>query len=683
IEGRSRDLSSHEPALGSISGTVTEKTVRYQPELYNQLFGDIREGDSFTKEEQDAMNSDFWQGFVITTEEPMPGLDMIIREHSFQRASTFKRHVVTDKAGCFSFDALPQGQYEIQIVRPDDIPRLRQDDRLLSRKVYLKAGEANILDFSLPAENAAITGRIINREGRPVVGARVSANTLDNLGLSFDEECYGDRRRLETIHVSTDNEGRYALTGLLLASFTHAMEYICYGECPRDMYVVTAEADGYGPVRVLAPPFTRHLEKSVRMLGEGTHALSQRLGSRNQTKAPYEETPQPSFAGDALAVPDIELYNSATLSGVVENTYGEIQPAAEVKMVLEESSKTKLSPLKPVPILPKEVKADDQGAFQISSLPPGLYTFEIRTEVNGLQKAINPALMINEGVSLEKVRVVVKADEKGILFGMVADRSTGDPVEAFTVEVSTPAGLAYGNFREGSFHLRGVPAEEAKVTIKASEYASEVVLIHVQGGTENELHAALSRAGSVEGQVTLDGSPVTGIMKVYLHGGSGPAIHSAWFDGRYRIDGLKGGVLHRLVVHAQPTRGSNANLIAHISIVPQTNAVTSQDFALHRPPSEIQGEVVINGPLDIWQVKVFEGSMPDFDTSVWNPNLRAGTHGRASPADFHILVWPGTYTVLARQLVKDDGGELILVEEKTELVTVDNGEKAKVSFLFK
>lgn len=670
---------------GSIRGTATALTHSYHPEAVYQLLAGIQPGE--TGEQIEARWAE--PGAVLRREErrALSGVEIVLNRCRPLEGVPSELRVLTDEAGAYSFDLLAPGDWEVRIVPGADLPMLRPDYRLVHRKLRLEPGEARTVDFELPGEGAAVAGRVLDGSGRPIAGARVTAEVTADAN-PIQEGTYGLPPRLAPIAAETDDQGRYRLSGLPPASLQDAMEYLRSGRIFGDTYAITAEAEGRAPVRILAPPFTAHLESSARSIAEGFLTLAERMGVDEGERSSMTLDPDvlpAAFLEHALLLPDIVLHESASVSGTVEDTRGERLPGAVLRFSLLGRRELECPPMVPVPVWPGRTTTDQEGAFRKLGLPPGEYEFRVRTGGKVSQNALNPPLSVRPGARIEGYCIRIQALELGTLSGSVVDAVTGEPIDTFQVRIAAENRFATPPGRDGAFRLESVPAGPAWITIRAKGYAQEERTAVVRGGAVTEVHVALGLEASIRGRLTLDGSPVWGSVLAQLEDGT---HHEKCYaqsdaDGRYRIDGLKSGVPHLLRASMGLGADNPGQLLATATVVPQAGIETIRDFDLRRPPSTVRGRVIAQEGTCRWQVYAFEGGAVGRIPPDWDPSLIARVWGLDGPGPYELPVPPGSCAVLARLHGPDPEGDLVFVEEKTAFLSLEAGETAELDFDFR
>ncbi len=673
---------------GSIRGTATALTHSYHPELLYQVLAGIQPGE--TGKQIEARLGEAGPVLRKEARRALSGVEIVLSRSRPSEGVPAEQRALSDEAGAYAFDLLAPGDWEVRIVPGADLPRLRSDHRLLHRKLRLEPGEIRIVDFELPGEGAAVAGRVLDGSGRPLAGARVTAVAIADPD-PIPDGMHGDPLRLASVTAETDEQGRYRLGGLLPASLQDAMEYVRAGRCFAGMYAVTAEADGLASARILAPPFAVHLERSARSIAEGLLTLAELMGVDERERASMvldpDALPAP-FLDGALLLPDLVLFESASVSGTVEDTRGELLPGAQLTWRLLGISDPADHSMVPVPVVPGPIVADDEGAFRVADLPPGDYeisVFAVFTDTPLSQRALNPPLSLRAGARIEGLRVWIQGIEMGTIAGIVADAATGESIDAFEVGLIASGGYSIWWGREGAFRIEPVPAGSAMLTIRAKGYAPEELTALVRGGAVTELHAALGREASVRGRLTLDGSPARGsvLVRILDDASSETGYVHADAAGQYRIDGLKSGAPHRLSVSLDLGTNNPGQLLAAASVVPQAGEETTQDFDLRRPPSTIRGTVTMKEEPCRWHVYAFEGGAVGRIPPEWDPSLIARVWGRDGPGPYELPVPAGSCAVLARLYEPGPAGNLVLLDEKTALLSLEPGETAELDFDFR
>lgn len=648
----------------SLSGRVfarsatydTAKLERLGPGLVGTSHPDLRDPELVEVESP--------RGFVKENERVLADVEVIARDSARRSSANEERRTRTDERGEYRFDHLPPGHWMVDIEPPWGVAKFGPRDWFGPREVSLDAGEAAVLDFPLLALVATLAGRVVDTALLPVAGASVTGDTLHTLGLVRGES-YGDVRLIEAVRATTDDQGRYELTGVLPASFEEARAYFARGELSRDAYTVSAAAAGHCPARVVVLPILPNVAEFLMILNPGY---------------PSADGPLPTYSEGRIQLPDIVLAESASVAGVVVTPGGEGFPHARVHLLSTAHEAAIPPPLTPVPIPGEWVQADEDGAFRIADVAPGEYVFEVTSPDTGLLRAKNPPFAVVEGARIEGVHVLVRTDEKGTIAGTVVDEATGAAVKDFTVQYTGRDGSACEHRKGGAFRLERVPAGPTSLQVKASRYAVAELSIDVRGGTVSEVRVPLHRSGTVEGRLTVDGSPASGTVYAQREDGARRDLAGGSFKGNYRIEGLESGRPYSLVAYLSSAKSLEGELVAHASVVPDAGEVVHQEFEVQLPASAIRGAITAPDANARWQVFAFEGPSLYLEDPHLSPYLRAMAGGVGASGRFELPVAPGTYTVLARRLAPDVSGAPVRERELSRRVTVTAATPATADF---
>ena len=166
------------------------------------------------------------------TGEPIPGVRVWI---PYVRHPVVLRETVSDQAGKYLLDHLPEGTYPIRHVVPDGVVQevhSTEEGAPPEREVTLTADQqVEGVDIGFE-RGVAVSGRVTDARGNPIAGARLHAFSVP-LGGG------GQAFRTRTSEVATAADGAYQLWGVRASD-----------EC---MYRMTVLAEGYR--RVQSAPF--------------------------------------------------------------------------------------------------------------------------------------------------------------------------------------------------------------------------------------------------------------------------------------------------------------------------------------------------------------------------------------------------------------------------------------------
>lgn len=682
-EGASDGLAR--AATASIRGTVRCTRETYHPEVIDKARARFDPGVEPPSEELDAAWAQLTREVLTRASDAAQDVEVLVAPVRVAQRGSAPARVRTDAAGGFVVEGLPEGDYEVRVAPPPGTPAFRGDDPRVHRGVSLRAGQVATADFELPLGAASLSGRVVDARGDAIADARVGVARIEEVlaAGSWNNwgESYGDVTRLQRQEVRTNVAGRFRVDGLQSASFSDALGAARGGQgLTRSMVALDVVAAGYVPLRLLALPLGEDVERAASGAWQRLLDWSVSLGDKGLEDVGsgplYGGEPRPVFVDGAQVLTDLVLVRSASIAGTVADPDGHPLAQAELRLVPAGGHAPEPRWLVAAPVLPEWIATGTGGAFALEDLPAGSYTFEVRTAENGVQQATNAPLTIAEGARLRDVHVVVRADEKGALAGTAVDAQSGEPLPAFRVAVRTSQGWSSAEGSDGAFRVEKLQEGPIQVRVQAEGYATAELESDVRGGATTAISAALDPAGSLEGAVTLDGAPARGMLSLYVDDGSDTLAHSGWFDGRYRAEGLRASVPHRLVARVQLAPGSY--VVARARALPGDPA-TVQDLALARPPETLRGTVRDDDEDSRWSVYAFEAGASAIDEPTLSPLLLAAADGRGSPGAFELGLPPGQCTLLLRVFRKDPAGGPPRHEDRWRNVVVQPGSSEPIT----
>ncbi len=175
---------------------------------------------------------------------------------------------------------------------------------------------------------------------------------------------------------------------------------------------------------------------------------------------------------------------------------------------------------------------DDEGAFKLDGLMPGLYKIEVFAR--GYQTAILDAVQVEPGDSKAlEIRL-----ERGLAVrGVVRDGEDGQAVSGARVRV--PGSFSVETDSEGAFELEGL-SRTSMIEVQHPRYMTESIRDLDTERTE-PIEVLLHRGGAVEGTVFGEGGVPLAGAEVQTLDRSGQKSVSTGPDGRYFLEGLHPG----------------------------------------------------------------------------------------------------------------------------------------------
>jgi|GEM_PF-2698520 len=652
-------------ATCSISGTVTDKSVSYHP----RRLATVR----LDPHNQGAGREAVDRALVDTADKPLPGVRITLVRAGFHVASLRRPETISDGRGQYAFRFLPPGNYEVSAEPPEGAVSLRDRHPDQGRALRLQPGEhRDDVDFSFRFDGLSIAGCVTDTGGIPIAGAELTAE--------YGPRWIGESNTPGRVSVNTvsDEDGRYRLDGLLPTDIRQASYFLKGGSLPRReerMISVRASALGYVPAQILVPPITEDLARDAKSFTEEVA----RRGLAEELPAP-QEVALPVSRGNVISL-DFALQGGATVTGRLLDTQGTILPNSRIRMVLADPPDR--GPLVIQELAPDWTETDGAGQFVLENVPPGAYLFQAENRMFGTQKARNAPLEVSADELVTDLDVIVEAP--GDISGLVVDAASGDPIEKFSVMLTTEEGTTEHRFQEGTFLIKHIPAGIATLKISATGYGPEEVQVEVASG-QTDMTFSLAPEGLLHGCVTLNGEGTVAKVKA-SHAEGGPSASTSVAtdeEGYYEIKGLREGLYQ---VKASIWSSSKGTRYESAWAEVGSGRVTRVDF-------ELGGNATIRGTFSYpdkdlrWHVVARNGSatgpLPPFNSPSFTEQEVAMAWDVEESGYYEIGNLPsGTYNVTGRCCIYDrDARDFIAVAEQSELVSVSEGDVAEVNFDF-
>ena len=363
------------------------------------------------------------------------------------------RFATTDPEGRFVVRDLPAGAFTLHVSKSGFVPLYFGQRRPFERRttIQLLPGTRATADIRLPRAGA-ITGRVVDQTGEPVLGARVQA---------LRRRMVDGQRGLQSAGVTdtTDDTGSFRV----------------YGLPPGDYYVAVTPRrveDNRGRPVVGAP------------LGRGTPIFYPGTANRDEAQRVTVEV-----SGEARADLVLTEVRTSRVSGIVLTSNGTPATGAMVSLLSRDLSIGGSDPADGLTPLQLQDDADAEGRFDIQGVPPGSFTLRVNTrpsisvpfdpvtqrftarpvlppmetalvpvtvdgDVAGLTVStsaggtVDIALVPDQGVTAplpDNVRVTVRMADRTELALMTMSHTGGiSTVEANTLNVTQPAGGGLG-----------------------------------------------------------------------------------------------------------------------------------------------------------------------------------------------------------------------------------------------
>ncbi len=343
---------------------------------------------------------------------PVQGARLMVHsgEHSFSRS------VRTDGEGIYSLDGLKPGHYAVSLSRrpgrharsasPPDRSRRRFPSHWL-RMDQIGPGQAATIDFAPVKDAASLSGEVLDPEGKPLSGCRVSVNNFSHRR----EEGF----QAFSVRTSTDGYGRFAIDnlnpGTYDATIRKSGEYcrspageirLENGEAKEIVIPLhPGRINGWIDVEGEIPPGTRHPYIMVTPAGD-TFGLQWSTEAYSFSAFEVQNLPPGNYEVVAMlrgffCEPESFRIEKDRKPDIVEVT---LKPAGSVLFMLADKERNPIEHAVIVRIIPGkgEITADmeklSSGVYRVHSVAIGETLFRIESSGHG---KVEKTVTVNEG----------------------------------------------------------------------------------------------------------------------------------------------------------------------------------------------------------------------------------------------------------------------------------------------
>ncbi len=366
--------------------------------------------------------------------------------------------VLTDEDGRFEFSALAAGHYSITAAKAGYATTAFGARRFLDRSipvVLAPGGLAERIDVRLP-KGAAITGRIVDDQGDPLLGINVTAGRV--LGAN------GRLRLASAASTQTDDLGEYRLGGLLAGRYVVRVSSGSSGG--SGMFLVDAATEGGSPWPETYYPGTASLAQAQAVpvrVGEELSAIDVMLApARVPTLTIGVTDPLGQPAGGNFTLVSTSGYGALNRSGRVEDGYGWAYVARGEWMLLVRGPQG-------IALTPVSADSDDLS-INLVTKPPGRISGRMVFEGSSRTRAA--------GITLE----AIPQDESLASVGVMRATATVNRDDTFTM--SDLIGTRRFRLRGGpggvrlkSLTLKGQNLLDGPVTFAGGEHWTGVTAV--------------------------------------------------------------------------------------------------------------------------------------------------------------------------------------------------------------
>jgi hypothetical protein len=284
---------------------------------------------------------------------------------------------ITADDGTFVFDRLRAGRYSLTALKDGYVTPMSSAERLPQPSLHLGVAERETQDVTLRmSRGAVITGVVLDVDGQPAQGIVVSAQVSRFIGMM------GERRFMPTgfSASASDDRGVYRIYGL------PAGEYVIAAQPQARPGGPAAEVRVLSQGRVSPKPLT---------LAQVYHPATGDVGRATRV---------PVAAGDERGGIDIQLQYVplATLSGVASAAAGWNPPTITMVRI------DQVPGFEPA----RNARADPDGRFSLSAIPPGQYRLLARSSAaSPLTTSGSPLIMPPGNIQTAWAEVTVDGDD--------------------------------------------------------------------------------------------------------------------------------------------------------------------------------------------------------------------------------------------------------------------------------
>ncbi len=393
---------------GEIEGSVVLKMPWYSEETVAKMAAAETE-DDFVR--------------LMGRQEPVPAAHAMVTLQG--RDGT--RETMTDEEGKFRFENLDRGKYTVSAEVSCRLP-WASESRMAraTAEAELLWGYRGLVRLELRADWVVIEGRITDVYGKPVAGAKITADAdPPNPEIGWKPPSY---------EAVSDADGHYELQGIYGVELYHLAGYLAsgYGAMPYHIHVT---ADGYRQLKEDVPSVPlapeEMIEPARKFLGAMGH-LVQRMKEQGKLRGTDIEDVEPLRLKQDLVLPkshgnvfpDVDIvlqpWRNAYVAGTVVDTSG--QPVSDGLL--------RLCCQTPGVAAQEEqrISLGENGRFELPTLVPAMYSVGVFRTKDLFQGALSGSpLEVEPGARIEDYRIVVHCPEKWVVSGHVRD-ARGQPL---------------------------------------------------------------------------------------------------------------------------------------------------------------------------------------------------------------------------------------------------------------
>ncbi|MCU0223326.1 MAG: carboxypeptidase-like regulatory domain-containing protein [Acidobacteria bacterium] len=406
---------------------------------------------------------------------------------------------------------------------------------------------------------AALTGRVVDGDGKPVKGAEVRVT---------DQLRGGDAAAERS--AASDDKGAFRVGGLAASRYRvevrppdalvarreavelargRTLDLGTFRARPGLALSGTVTGDDGEPVEGITLRAFRRLGQGRALERRGTSDAEGRFRLGGLAEGRYDLDVDPKSAGswlpaerEDLAVPgppvELKLERGAVVRGTATGPDGTAPEGLAVRALAGGEARRR-------PAGRATIEDRAAGTFRIEGLPPGAVT--LHAAARGLAPADSELLELDAGE--ERSGLVLRLARGLRLAGSVVSKDGGAPLAGATVEVEGAAApdAAAVSGTDGRFALDGLAAGQVALTARHPDFAPATQVVVVGEDDPEPVRIALGAGATVEGTVAKAGGEPAAGVRVEAHGESPGGRDESLAgtltgaDGGYRLAHLPAG----------------------------------------------------------------------------------------------------------------------------------------------
>lgn len=473
----------------SIGGTVVDAT----PNMSEQCFAEFE-----TAETEEAMGDVFQDCFGRR-----PASNVPVR----LRGTLVPMETTTDAEGHYEFPTLPCGEYEISAEMPSWPARSGEKRMATVKAVVDLSVRGPHGHLELRADRITVTGRIADKQGQPVAGAKV-------IGIQ-EVNSETDEIKPHVVTTLSGADGSYELQGLNPPSVRNTAGYLAGGDGTGELglasfyLLVRVDAEGFLQSRENIPRIpvvSEELLASSRRFLKALNRLQTRFEGGSEIREKEGVGPLPASQGNVITGIDVVLDRRpplAYVSGRVLDTKGRPVPGRGLGFTMARSA-----PLPPGSEYvksdePRGIVMDGDGRFEIPAMFPGKYSIIVYGSGEGSYYQVpvrGSVLEVKPGERVENFEIVLNPPEEHAVSGHVRD-TAGNPMRGVFVHTSRPHGYPWWAMTDAEGSYRIVGLDGTGETSFHIHFGYEGLVIPNVPMNATDVDVVMPDKGSIEGVV--------------------------------------------------------------------------------------------------------------------------------------------------------------------------------------